>query len=201
VWVRRERPEDVPAVQALVTAAFGGPEVADLLAALRGDHCWLGLSFVAEMAAPAGVADGAESSVRPVVGHLAYSRAWVDDAERVVDVLVLSPVSVHPTAQRRGVGKALIDESFRALADRPEPLVFLEGDPTYYSRRGFVPARPLGFTAPSVRIPGRAFQVRPMPTFVGQARGALVYPDVFWRYDAVGLRGEELGDAERRYGP
>ena len=66
--------------------------------------------------------------------------------------------------------------------------MFLEGDPRYYSRLGFVPAGPLGFTAPSPRIPGPAFQVWPTPAYRGGLSGALVYPDVFWRHDAVGLR-------------
>jgi putative acetyltransferase len=62
-------------------------------------------------------------------------------------------------------------------------------DPDYYSRLGFVAAGPLGFRPPSVRIPERAFQVWPTPAYHGGLSGALVYPDVFWRHDAVGLRG------------
>ena len=46
----------------------------------------------------------------------------------------------------------------------------------------------LGFTAPSVRIPPLAFQVWTAPSYSGGVSGALVYPDVFWRHDAVGLR-------------
>jgi putative acetyltransferase len=42
-----------------------------------------------------------------------------------------------------------------------------------------------------VRIPEPAFQVATLPGY-DQAwmRGALVYPDVWWRHDAVGLRPE-----------
>ena len=69
-----------------------------------------------------------------------------------------------------------------------EPLVFLEGDPAFYSRLGFVAGGRLGFTAPSVRIPPLAFQVWTAPSYSGGVSGALVYPDVFWRHDAVGLR-------------
>ena len=53
---------------------------------------------------------------------------------------------------------------------------------------GFVAALPLGFTAPSVRIPDRAFQAWLTPAYRPDLNGALVYPDVFWRRDAVGLR-------------
>ena len=79
----------------------------------------------------------------------------------------------------------------RSLQERPEALVFLEGDPGFYSRVGFTAARELGFTAPSVRIPAPAFQVAILPGYVqGEMSGALVYQDVFWRHDSVGLRHE-----------
>jgi putative acetyltransferase len=46
----------------------------------------------------------------------------------------------------------------------------------------------MGFTAPSVRIPRRAFMAFPLRSYDPSLRGALVYPDAFWRADAVGLR-------------
>ena len=173
--IRPEAPEDLDAVQALVAGAFGDEVVAALLDDLRTSPAWLGLSFVA-------VLDG------EVVGHVAYSRAWVDDPSELVEVIVLSPLSIRPDHASKGIGTALVMESIEALAGRTEPLLFLEGDPGFYSRLGFVPAEPLGFRSPSSRIPARAFQVRPLPGRPGRVTGALVYPDVWWRHDAVGLR-------------
>jgi putative acetyltransferase len=72
------------------------------------------------------------------------------------------------------------------------PVVFLEGDPAYYSRAGFEPAARYGFTPPSVRIPPAAFQCVLLPAYDPSLNGALVYPDTFWFHDAVGLRGERL---------
>lgn len=175
VTVRAERPEDVAVVQAVVAAAFGEEPVAELLEDLRRSPAWLGLSLVAEQ-------DG------EIVGHVSLTRAWVDDPVRVVDVLVLSPLSVRPDRQGRGVGSALVRAALDLAGDRGEPLVFLEGDPAYYGRLGFVAAGRLGFTAPSVRIPPMAFQVWTAPSYAAGVSGALVYPDVFWRHDAVGLR-------------
>jgi putative acetyltransferase len=68
-------------------------------------------------------------------------------------------------------------------------VIFLEGDPEYYGRLGFRRAQQLGFTKPSVRIPDMAFQAWLLPTYTEGLTGALVYPDIFWRHDAVGLRG------------
>jgi putative acetyltransferase len=41
---------------------------------------------------------------------------------------------------------------------------------------------------PSARIPEPAFQAWRLSAFRDGLSGALVYPDVFWRHDAVGLR-------------
>ncbi len=48
--------------------------------------------------------------------------------------------------------------------------------------------RSLGITRPSPRIPERAFQAWPLPSYDASVTGGFVYPDVFWRHDAVGLR-------------
>lgn len=175
--IRAEHPDDTAAVRSLVSDAFGDPALAELLDDLRTSVAWLGLSFVAELD-------------DEIVGHVAYTRAWVDDPAELVDVLVLSPLSIRPDHASKGIGTALVLESIEAMADRDEPLLFLEGDPGFYSRLGFVPGEPLGFRSPSSRIPSRAFQVRPLPGRPGRVTGALVYPDVWWRHDAVGLRSD-----------
>jgi putative acetyltransferase len=173
--IRAEVPEDEAAVRVLVAEAFGDEAMACLLDDLRGSVAWLGLSFVAEL-------DG------EIVGHVAFTRAWVDDPTELVDVLVLSPLSIRPDHASKGIGTALVMESLDLLAGRDEPLVFLEGDPGFYSRLGFIEARMLGLKSPSPRIPDPAFQVRPLPGRPGQVMGALLYPFVWWRHDVVGLR-------------
>lgn len=175
VRVREERRADVPRTQDVVAAAFGEEQVAPLLADLRTSDAWRDLSFVAEVAGE-------------VVGHVAYTRGWLDAPARLVEVLVLSPLSVLPQNQGRGVGGTLVRRSLEMLRDRPEPLVFLEGSPTYYGRLGFRPGTTGGFTRPSDRIPEVAFQFVPLARYDPAMTGRLVYPDPFWRHDAVGLR-------------
>ena len=124
-----------------------------------------------------------------LAGMVLFSHAFVDAPDRIVPVLLLSPVGVRADLQRRGVGDALIRHALATIAaTRPEPAVFLEGHPSYYPRFGFVLAGDIGFTAPSVRIPHRAFMAHLLPNYDPSVRGALVYPDAFWRTDAVGLR-------------
>jgi putative acetyltransferase len=122
------------------------------------------------------------------VGHVSFTRGWLDAPTRLVEVLVLSPLSVHPAQQGGGVGSALVRRSLELVRDRPEPLVFLEGAPTYYGRLGFRPGAPHGFAPPSRRIPPAAFQFVELASYEPWMTGALVYPDVFWEHDAVGLR-------------
>jgi putative acetyltransferase len=173
---RPEHPGEETKIHDLVARAFGDPIVADLVRALRASPDWIpGLSMVA-------------TSGKEIVGHIAFTRALLDAPRRLVDVLVLSPVSVAPEHQRRGVGSTLIRNGLDAVRSRAEPLLFLEGDPAYYSRFGFSPGGDAGFRRPSLRIPEPAFQVLAMPNYDSWMSGTLVYSRVFWDLDCVGLR-------------
>lgn len=159
----------------VIEAAFGDEDVLSVMRALRTSDA-VRASLVATL--PEGV-----------VGHVALSRGWLDAPERLVEVLVLSPLSVLPSHQRQGVGTALLEAAAEQADSLGAPAVFLEGDPTYYTgRAGFGPAVPVGFTAPSERIPDPAFQVRLLAAHEPWMRGRLVYPEAFWATDSVGLR-------------
>lgn len=123
-----------------------------------------------------------------VVGNVMFSRNRLDAPERLVDVQVLSPLGVLPAYQRRGIGSALIRRGLEMLDGAGVPLVFLEGDPRYYSRAGFVPGGALGFRRPSLRIPDVAFQVYRLSAYEPWMTGTLVYHEAFWAHDVVGLR-------------
>jgi putative acetyltransferase len=185
IGLRPERPADVAAIRDVVARAFGAHDVVpDLVDALRASAAWIeGLSFVAEAGAD-------------VVGHVLLSRGLLDARERLVDVLVLSPLSVVPVMQGQGIGGALVRHALEAAVTRREPAVFLEGAPAYYSRFGFTAAGDLGFRRPSLRIPAPAFQVVTTPAYRSWMTGTLVYPEPFWRLDCVGLRGDRLDRSE-----
>lgn len=178
--VRSERLDDHKRVREVHRLAFGaadlghGEKVAELVDALRGDDP-TAAGFVAEE-------DGA------VVGHVMFSRGLLDAPRRLVEVMTLSPIAVVPERQGRGIGTALIRHGLHELDQRGVPLVFLEGNPWFYSRRGFSAAGEHGFRRPSLRIPEAAFQVARLSAYEPSMTGTFVYSDTFWRLDCVGLR-------------
>ena len=176
--IREETAGDEDAIGALHIAAFvgHGREVACLVDDLRKESSeGTGLSLVA--------VDGAS-----IVGHVFFSRGLLDAPRRLVEIQILSPLGVRPEHQRKGIGGALIARGMELLGSRGVPLVFLEGDPRYYSRHGFVLAGERGFRKPSLRIPDAGFQVRFLPAYEQWMTGTVVYPQAFWKNDLVGLR-------------
>jgi putative acetyltransferase len=176
--LREERPGDRQSVREVNVRAFGdhGPVVADLVDSLRDTITpAAGLSLVAEQ-------DG------QIAGHVMFTRSLLDAPRRLVDVQVLSPLGVMPEQQKRGIGSALVRHGLEVLGERAVPLVFLEGDPRYYSRFGFAPGDTQGFRKPSLRIPDVAFQAIRLPAYEPWMTGTLVYAEPFWRHDCVGLR-------------
>ena len=131
-----------------------------------------------------------------VDGYTALSRGWLDARERLVEVLVLSPIGVRPSHQGRGVGTALLDAAVREARHTGAPLVFLEGDPGFYGSRGRERASAHGLERPSARIPDAACQVVLLDAHEPWMTGRLVYPDVWWRLDLVGLRDPLLRQLE-----
>ncbi|MFT4989593.1 MAG: putative acetyltransferase [Acidimicrobiales bacterium] len=176
VVVRVMRPDEFDEMRAVSVAAFTDESIGVLLDALRTSWAWHDeLCFVAEQGGR-------------LVGQVLYTEALLDAPHALTRVLVLSPVGILPEFHGQGLGTTLINESLEAIVDRPEPAIFLEGNPAYYARFGFEPGGDHGFRKPSLRIPDRAFQVRPQSSWSPGLSGTLVYQDAFWLTDSVGLR-------------
>jgi putative acetyltransferase len=183
--IRQVRPAEEPAAEEVVSAAFGEPphgRVVQMMRALQTSG-----AARASVVAVAG---------EELVGHVGLARGWVDARRELVEVMVLSPLSVRPDRQRRGVGTALVAAALQTAADRGAPAVFLEGSPDYYGRRGFGSASALGFERPSTRIPDPGFQVALTSSYQPWMTGRLIYPEAFWTTDTVGLRDPELEQVE-----
>ena len=185
VQIRGVMPAEELAAEEVVSAAFGEPpdgRVVQMMRALRTGG--------AARASLVAVVD------EELVGHVGLSRGWVDARRELVEVVVLSPLSVRPDRQHHGVGTALVAAALETAGDRGAPAVFLEGSPDYYGRRGFGSASALGFDRPSIRIPDPGFQVALLSSYQPWMVGRLIYPEAFWTTDTVGLRDPELERVE-----
>src|SRR5262249_41545647 len=135
-----------------------------------------------------------------VLGHVGLSQGWVDARPALVEVWVLSPLSVEPQRQGEGVGTALVAAAVETARQSGGPAMFLEGSPGYYGKRGFRRGDRRGFLPPALeRTPRPAFQC---VTFEGHEEwmtGQLIYPAVWWEHDSAGLRDPDLAEIEERF--
>ena len=161
--VRQERPQDEPALAGLIDAAFGDTETSEFTAKIRASPGYVPeLTFVADD-------DG------DLVGFTMLS--YVAAGAR--DVLILTPMAVRPDRQRAGIGKRVVRAAVAAAEGRGEPVVLVEGVPSYYPQFGFVSAARLGFEAPDPRIPDAAWMALPLSAWDPARAAPVVYPDFF----------------------
>jgi putative acetyltransferase len=124
--IRNETDADVSIITEVTIAAFKTLEISNhkeqfIIEALRSANA-LTLSLVAEI-------DGR------VVGHIAFSPVTISDG--TMHWYGLGPVSVLPEYQRKGIGKALIQEGLSRLKNIGAKGCCLVGHPQYYRKLGF----------------------------------------------------------------
>jgi putative acetyltransferase len=165
VIVRSEGPADYDEIRALVTLAMR-PEDAELVDLVRrSDHYIADLALVAE--------EG-----RALIGYALFSFVTLDGIAPG-PVLALAPLCVRPDHQRRGVGSGLVRAGLQRADAHGAPLVTVLGDPAYYGRFGFEPARRHGIEPPGSHVPDGLFSVRRLSGYNDRFRGRVVYPPAF----------------------
>jgi putative acetyltransferase len=129
VVIRAERPGDEEQVRRVNQRAFGRPDEAGLVDALRGSAGALSLVAVA----------GDE-----IVGHILFTPVRIDGKGDVVAAAGLAPMAVVPEFQRQGVGSRLVRAGLDACRSAGYDAVVVVGHPRYYPRFGFVLASSKG---------------------------------------------------------
>jgi putative acetyltransferase len=168
VIVRQERPDDFPAIDAVLRDAFGdeGDLVVRLVANIRAS---------AEASPETALVAEDDSGV---VGHTMLS--WVGlEGGPPERLLILTPMAVRSDRQRQGVGSQLAAALIALAQEAGEPLIVVEGVAEYYPRFGFERASALGIERPYEKIPDAAFMVLRLPAYDPAIRGRVVYPAAF----------------------
>ena len=127
-FIRAATANDIPAIDALLTAAFGGPEEAALVTALRTTGAMRG-----EQVIPMG---------EGIIGYYALS-AMVAPA----GWLCLAPVAIARDWQGRGHGRRLVAQ-LAAWAERTATPVVVLGKPGFYGKAGFSQDAARNLTSP-----------------------------------------------------
>jgi putative acetyltransferase len=129
--IREATAEDRAEIHAVVAAAFGQPDEADLVDALRADG-----DALVELAAEE---DGF------IVGHVLFSPLLTDTGRRFA---ALAPLSVLPDRQRDGIGAALMQVGHELCRKAGIEAVVVLGHPDYYPRVGYSAEAAKTVTAP-----------------------------------------------------
>jgi len=158
--IRYARTADHPAIEAVLQAAFGREDEGRLVSRLRADED-VAFELVAEEA-------GA------VVGHILFSRLWVDRRELYAG---LAPLAVLPARQKSGLGSALVRASLETAREFGCHGVLVLGDPAYYGRFGFSAEAAKGVSAPYRGLAGFQALALEEAAFAGDL--SVSYPDAF----------------------
>lgn len=130
--IRESLPGDISSISEIHNDAFGEPEgplVARLARDILQDDTALPLLCL--------VAEDNDA----LVGNVIFSTVKADDGGQFT-AFILAPLAVCRHSQNQGIGNALVTRGLEMLKDRNAGLVFVYGNPDYYSRFGFAPAKP-----------------------------------------------------------
>ncbi|CAJ1384385.1 unnamed protein product [Effrenium voratum] len=127
--LRAAHASELPELLRLHRAAFGeeGAVIAKLVEEFQQDGSGQLLSLVASE-------DG-------LLGHVIFSQIQLAHLRAAI----LAPLAVLPKRQKQGVGSQLVKRGLEQLQKDGLELVFVFGNPGYYSRFGFRPALEHGF--------------------------------------------------------
>ena len=158
ISIRKERPPDVAAREALLDDAFGGQRWRKSSQRLRdGRSPAEGLAFVAT--------DG-----KRVVGT---ARLWDVVSGTGRPALLLGPVAVAPDFRNRGIGAALVRRALSVARRQGHRAVVLVGDAPYYGRFGFAAEIAADLTLPGPFERHRLLALELIPGALSGASGLL----------------------------
>ena len=127
VTIRIETTSDHSAIRKINELAFGRPNEANLVDALRHNADPF-ISLVAELSGQ-------------VVGHIFFSPVKIENDNSVFTALGLAPMAVLPEFQNQGIGSTLVRAGLEKCQQIEHDIVVVLGHPNYYPRFGFIPSQ------------------------------------------------------------
>ncbi|MEQ8602500.1 MAG: N-acetyltransferase [Marivibrio sp.] len=166
VSIEPEKPEDQPAVDALIAESFGPEREKRTVYRFRDGRPPLGdLAFVARL-------KEATTGAEKLVASLNF---WAV-AGPEGPLPLLGPLAVLPALRGRGVGRALVAHGLSETKRLGWPAVLIVGDPGYYAPFGFSVGPVAGLELPGPVGPltfmGLEFEVGALTGLVGSVRPA-----------------------------
>jgi len=131
MMIRQAAAADAAEIRAIVAAAFGQADEADLVDALRADGDAL-VELVAE-------------DEDFIVGHILFSPLAASSGQRFA---ALAPLSVTPDRQKDGIGTMLMQVGHELCRKAGIAAVIVLGDTAYYSHAGYSTQAAKTVTAP-----------------------------------------------------
>ncbi len=163
--IRPEVPTDIPAIRHVQALAFGRPNEANLVDALRRAGT-LTVSLVAEQG-------------KRVVGHIAFSPVTIVSDTATIEAIGLGPMAVLPDDQRQGIGSQLVQAGLATCSETRYGVVVVLGHPHYYPKFGFTPSKPHGI-AWEHEVPEEVFMVKELQRgALARTRGVVQYGPAF----------------------
>lgn len=158
---------DAEEISALHHAAFGGPDEARLVAAVREAEADL-VSLVAEMDSR-------------ITGHILFSPVTIEGLQG--SFAGLAPMAVLPELQRKGIGSGLVLAGLeQCRAKRVEAVVVL-GHPKYYPKFGFERADQFGLRCVYDSPPESFMALELKPGSLSRAKGLVHYHPAFSMFE------------------
>jgi putative acetyltransferase len=163
--VRPESPDatERSIIHSINEAAFARPDEANLVDQLHTERAVL-LSLVAELN-------------ERIVGHILFSRMWIDTVGGAISAAALAPMAVLPEHQSHGIGGQLILHGLDLLRIQDERIVIVLGHPDYYPRFGF--SSEITSSLESPFPPGALMAIELTPGALDGVRGKVRYPAAF----------------------
>lgn len=89
-----------------------------------------------------------------VIGNIMYTKAKLTDEQgREKSILTFGPLCIAPEYQRRGYGKALMEQSFRRAVELGYDVIVIFGSPANYVSSGFQSCKKYNICAENGKYP------------------------------------------------